>query len=384
MRTVSERWRQASSGVVQWTTLVDWSNDGGAHWHPATFVSGSVTADSTSQTRWSTSDLILSDVPTEEADPDALNPFTSRLRVRHGIQWSATETDRELLGMGIYRVAQVDDESDSDTVTVSGASFEQYLIASRFPAARKLPAENADSRVERLITEVLPKATIWWDRIEPEFLPTITADRDRWPVIDGNSSDPSIARALGGRIYCNGDGVWLVSPVPTLQDTPSWSAQTGEGGMLIKSTESLSNENVYNKVIARGESTEGNPTVQGIATDDDPYSRTYIGRTPDEGGFGECPRFYTSQLLATELQAARAARTILAPALGQRQQVSFDSLHDPRKEPGDVGLVTTKTGLQRVILDAVTYDLLGGPLQATTRTTAAQPDDSGDEEGSLE
>lgn len=363
MRDVSERWQQNVAGVNQWITELTWTNDGIFPDKPnAEYVSGTVTADSTSQVRWN-ADLEIRG----PAGVDTINGFTTRLRVNHGIEY--TPGDRELIGMGIYRIDSVDrSDNDPELLKISGLSFEQKAIDSRFSQPRTLPAGDASARLRTLILEAVPDATIWWDRVESIWVPKITVDRDRWPAIDGDASSPSLAKSLGARVFCNGDGVFIVAPTPALTDTPVWEANTGEEGMLVVSSEQLTAEGVYNRIVAAGESTDGTTSpVWARAQDEEPTSPTYIN-----GEFGIRPRFYTSQMIRTKRQAQAVANAQLAPYLGLKQQVSFDSLHDPRKEPGDVGIVHSELGDRKVILDSVTYDLAGGPLQCQTRTTATR------------
>lgn len=373
MRKVSARWRDSVGRVNRWITVVEWSNDGGLTWDEAGLVSGSVTASSTSQVRWSMA-LTVHGAPIGR---DGINPFTTRVRIRHGME------GEPLLGMGVYGVQSVQRSTDTpDQVQIGGLSFEQYLIKARFPEPFVLPRDEAKAQLQQLVTNVLSEAVFLWKKVDAgRMIPKITADRDRWAIIDGPRDSPSIARALGARVYVDGDGTWIIAKVPTIAAAPSWKADAGEGGVLITSTEELTRDGVYNMIVASGQSTDGEqpPVGPGIAMDLDPLSLTYALKSPDDGGFGRCPRFHASQMLTTVGQAQTAAEGMLAPYLGLKQQITFDSVHDPSKEPGDVGIVQTPDGPQRVILDAVTYDLLGAPLSCETRTTATRLDGSTEE-----
>lgn len=369
MRNVSRRFRDSIGRVVQWQTVVQWSNDGWVTWDEAGLSEeGSVTAASTSQIRWTMS-LTLVDVPVGRY---GINPFTTQIRIRHGM------AGEPLMGMGVYRVTSVIRSLvDEHLVEVSGSSFEAYVIAARYTRPWVIPADEAKNQLQTIIKGALPDADFVWRGIDHgRRLPKVTIERDRWPLVDGGRNSPSISRSLGARTYVDGDGTWIIAPVPTLADPPTWEAEAGEGGVLIGATEDLTNEGVYNVIVANGISTDGErpPVGPGVAMDTDPLSLTYALKTPNEGGFGICPRFHASQFLTTIGQCQVAAEGMLAPYLGLKQQVTFDSLHDPSKEPGDVGIVRTADGLQRVILDSVTYDLLGGPLQCQTRTTTTRLD----------
>lgn len=361
MRLASRRFAAALSSPNRWVTAVDWSNDGGQTWTPATFVSGTITESSLSITRWR-AELTLTDV---EQGADGINEYSTRLRVHHGLPG-------ELLAMGVYKVRSSSWTSDArHQVSVVGTSFECYMEAARFIVPRTFPAQRASLLVLSLLAEVHPSAQLDWALDEDPTLPKISEPRDRWPLIDGTRDAVSIARSVGARIYAGPTGGWIASPVPSLEDEAVWTVGVGEA--LLSHGESLTDEGVYNAVVAGGQPTDGSkPFAPGVAQDTDPSSPTYVGKSIDAGGFGLRPWFYTSQLLTTTAQAARAAQGMLAPLLGLRQQVDFSTVHDPRLQPGDVGIVTTVKGARRVILDEVTHDLAGGPTSAQTRTTASR------------
>jgi len=194
----------------------------------------------------------------------------------------------------------------------------------------------------------------------------VMVEQERWDLIDGQESSGSIAAAIGGRVIADADGGFVVIPVPTLEDAAVADIDPGPGGMLVNSTTELSADDVFNTVVADGSSVEG-VAVRAIVEDKDPLSPTYVYRPVSQGGFGRAVYFYSSPLLDTRAKAYDAARAKLAERLGMRQQVTLDQPHWPLFEPGDVVRVNGAA----VILDSVTYDLLGGPLQAETRTQRA-------------
>lgn len=356
MRAASARFQAQVGHWNRWETVVDWSNDGGQSWLPATFLSGNVVRSFQSQIHWKTS-LRLAGV---ELAADGVNAFSTQIRIRHGLPG-------ELLPFGQYKVTEAGYSSDDRAVLeVKGSSHEEYLLRARFVATRTFKAQRASTLAATLIREVIPSASIAWE-IEDTDLPRLTEARERWPLIDGDASATSIARALGGRIYAGPSGNWIARPTPTLYDAPVWEA--AEGGVLLSHGETLSDNGVYNIIVASGQSTDS-VFRPGVAMDLDPNSPTYVKRPVTEGGFGDHVRFYTSELLTSSSKAQKAAEAMLAPYLGLRQQITFSQAHNPLLEPGDVGIVYTINGPRSVLLDEVTYDLLGAPLSAQTRTTA--------------
>jgi len=340
-------------------TEVHFSNDGWRTSQEATFVDGTCTASALSQIRW-TCDLTLADVT---VGLDGLNGFSTQIRIDHGMK------GEPLLPMGVYKVSTTSWSDAGATVKVKGLSHETYLQAARFITARTLRPAAASARTAALIQEVIPGAIVAWE-VDDVYLPGTTVARDRWAFIDGNSSSPSIARSLGARIYAGPNGNWIASPVPTLSDEPVWEASSAD--VLLDFSEELTDEFVYNIVVADGQSTDTDtlPFPSGIAMDLDPTSPTYVNKPVTQGGFGQKPRFYKSELLRTQQQAQRAAEGMLAPLLGLRQSISFSQAHNPALEPGDVGTIHTSAGDRRVLLDELTYSLTGAPLTGQTRTTA--------------
>lgn len=371
MTIAATRFSSAIGGVTRWVTTVDWSVDGGGTWQPATFKGGSVTCSATSQVRWVCS-LKLADVPFGR---DGINPYQTRLRVRHGMRMSNHEPP-VMTGLGVYAVTSTQRSTGAeDEIEVTGESFEHYLIRSALVQPLAVGVRAASTLIRNLIQQVLPDAQVDFDlSVTDQLLPKMTIERDRWAMIDGSSDARSIAKSLGARVYPDENGVWRVMPVPSLQDTPVWEAHEGPGGVLLSMSEQLSNERVTNVQIVFG-SPDGDRVIgPGIAKDLDPTSLTYVGLGPDSGGFGEVPADpYTSQLITSRGQAVRVAQSRLASRLGLKQQLTFNTLHDPTKRPGQVGIVYGIT-TQRVILDSVTYDLspAPGPLQCQTRTTATR------------
>jgi hypothetical protein len=359
MRTTSRRFAATLADPSRWVTSVDWSNDGGVTWTPATFVSGTVTESALSQTRWR-ADLSLSGVTMGR---DGISPYTTRLRVRHG-------QPGEMLDMGRYRVVAAGYSSSARSVlSVTAESYESYLRSARLPKPRTIYGGSSRVIVESLIREILPSAAMAW-QLDDEAMPTTVIERDRWAFIDGPRDVTSVARRLGGRVYAGPTGDWVARPVPTLADDPAWEAAEGPGGVLLSHGETLSSEGVYNAVSVQGAPDNPKRGWAGrvVVVDSDPQSPTYFYRSPDHGGFGPCPRFYSSGLFTAESQAYRMGSGVLAQTLGLRQDVTWETLHDPRLQPGDVGIVHTALGPRTVLLDEVVHDLDGGPTSGTSRT----------------
>jgi hypothetical protein len=369
---VSERFKaRLGAQATQWANEILWTNDGRT-WQTARLVEGTVTRSLSDSVHWKAS-LTLAGV---SADWSSINPLNTRLRLRHGIQFA--RGDVELLSFGLYRVTSASQgDLPGSVVEVEAESYESFLVGAELERPTTYPATTAGDALRRAAEPVLGDATsISWDpRIEAKSdtsVPEVMIDTTPWDYIDGDGSSTSVAAAIGARVIADADGGLLVIPTPTLQNDPVVEVKRGRGGLLVSRSTELTADGVANTVIVTGASVDGLSVGPVIVRDTDPESPTYYARPISQGGFGPVVYRYTSSLLLTEAQCAEAGRAKLAERIGLRQQVTFDSGHNPLIEPGDVLVVD---GV-RVILDSVTYSLTGSNLQADTRAQMALEDGS--------
>lgn len=378
-RSVSKRWKETVEGVANWVTYVDWSTDGGVTWETAPeFYSGTVSCDTTSQVRWRASGLTIGGVPINQnatKTEDGINPFRTRFRIRHGLDYGFEE---ELIGMGVYRCRSAHESTtDEGRVVLSGESFESYFIkpAGAFPKPRHFSPQSVRTMMDKLIKEVVSNAVIVYrpgvDADTP--LPSLIGSEDRWDLINGQSDSPSLVRSIGARVFTGGDGEWIVSLPGSLGDTPTFESAITRN--QYSADRELSNQGVYNVVSVKAQTTDGKTKLPTqIILDDDPYSPTYARlKIDNEGGSGVMVRYYTSSLFTSTDQMIKTGRSILAQTLGLRQQVSFNRAYDPSIEAWDVGMADVPGGPQRVITDAMEYDLTGNSeMSGEARTTSSQ------------
>lgn len=364
------RWERTILGSPQWVTEITWSNDGGQSWDEATYISGSVTVDATNQIRWTTEGMQL----LAPYGWEGFSPFRTRMKIRHGLQYGPN--DRDLIGMGVYRITSASRQrSNPELITVSGASFEHYLIApwGASGKARQFASQSAQGLVENLIREVLPDATIAWRGVDiSTMVPALSTDGDRWQLIDGQTGSQSIARALGARVFCDGDGNWIISPRGAIEDPAVWSSKVGESE--IDATETVSLNGLYNIVAVYG-----TDPILGTAigpyqmADTDPFSKTNVNLPINKGGIGKSTLQYTSDIVTNPAQAMNTGSSILKDSRGLQQTISFSRLYDPRLRPDCAGTVDTGSGEQKSIFDSLTFDLTGQPIEdAVVRTTSTQ------------
>lgn len=362
MFQVSDRWLQSLS-LARYEPIAQWSPDRGETWHDLTVHGGSITAASTSQVRWTARGLIVSGASIGRR---ALSPYGSRVRVFMRMHYDRHTS--EIVPLGVYRVEDVTQQGlRSGRAQIDGLSLEAQVQDERFHAPRSLDIGPGEYWVRQLISEVLPEVAISW-RLDDTLIPQLVEERDRWGLIDGRSQSASIAKSLGGRVFCDSRGSFVAAPVPTLDNEPVWALAAGPGGALVEPQQTLSREGVFNQVVASGASESGKPPVgPAIASDDDPNSPTYY-----RGPFGAVPLFYTSKMLTTFQQCQAAALGLLAPRLGLRQTVSASSIVNYAIEPDDVITITMPEGHEENhIVDSVSFPLTGGTMSLQTRSTTS-------------
>lgn len=353
----------ANLGLVRWIPRVEWQTGHGAPWQPLDYLDGSVSAKSTSQVRWEGA-LRLSGAVTGRA---GIHPYGCRLRMFTGMWFGPN--DVEWVPLGRYRIEDVTTEGRNQIdFTAKIASLETQVQDARFHKPRVIDAGSSKFTVEKLIREALPEASVSW-QVPDTTLPQFTEERDRWGVLDGRSGDPSIARSLSARLFCDARGEFMMRAVPSLDDDPVWSLDYDDGGVLVAPQESLSREGVYNQIVVTGGSDTGDiPIGPAIASDEDPVSPTSA-----KGPFGQVPLFYNSKLITTYAQAQATALAMLAPRLGLKQTVTVDAMSNPALEPDDVISIRMPNGsVQNHVLDEITYSPTGGLMRVNTRATTSR------------
>lgn len=320
---------------------------------------GSITISTRNQWRWDCTVQLL-DAPWGR---DKINPLQTRFKIEQGLVHSAYEKP-EWVQLGRYAVTGQDrDTLDGRRARFQGKSYEHYLIRSSLVQPRTLRAGPASTALEGLIREVLPAARVYWDPAVDQSAwiasQTIT---DRWAAIEGDSESKSIAQALAARVFHDADGNWRVMPVASLEDAPTWEAIEGEGGVQLSGTESLTSEGVGNVAVVYGTPSSGAVLGPFIAKDTNPASLTYVGRSPDDGGFGEVPiNEYRTPFVTSNAQGMKVAQSRLAQNRGLRQQLGGEWRHNPLMRPDTVGSITSVDGPVKCILDSVVLDLSPAP-----------------------
>lgn len=293
------------------------------------------------------------------ADTSALlTPYRTELVLRRGFRWGSSTF---VVPLGVFVLGNVDIEEGEQgtTIALTGVDRAQRIARNRWRAPYVVPAGT------NITTAIATGLTDRWPNMPLDLAATSLVTPQA--VFDaGESSDPwrdfqSLAEAAGMVLDVSPAGAarLRVPPDPGSSAPVATYAQD-ESSTLLTTGRSLTSDDVYNGVVASGESSALNTPVQGEAWDTDPSSPTY-----HDSDF-EVPYFFTSPLLLTNDQCATAAATILQRVLGQSERVEWSNIVDPALDGFDVVCVTSEGAKIDALyaIEALTY-----PLAATEPMT---------------
>lgn len=330
-------------------------------------VSGSVTADATSQVRRSGSCVIGDPTMWPDVAVAPLSPAGSELGIDYGIAIPGRE-EPEWIPMILGPIQKATTTLPSTQVAVSVSDRSSWVAQDRLD----MPGQTVEgalvvAEITRLITESIPTAVVLDLTGNTTVAAVLEIESERWS--DGIEK---LADSIAAEVYADPLGRFIIRPQPTLDDPPVWLVNAGEGGVMVSADRELTREQVYNAVVARGERTDGTPPVWAKWTDDDPASPTFYG-----GRFGKRVRYYSSPLLTTVDQCYAAAAALGARAKGMVATIAVEQITNPALEPGDVVIVRLPSGQeQRHIVDALPIPIGTGSQKLTTRTVDALPGES--------
>lgn len=298
---------------------------------------GSVTVDRSQAIRRTCSITVPDPAVIPRTPADQLATYGATLRVARGVEYG--DGSQELVPLGVFRLDSVDGDVTEGPVTLQGKDLSARVADDKFTARYQ-----ASGTVVSAITGLIRRTIIGADiqaLIDDEPIGS------RWFDVEADPWEGcrEIAAAAGAEVYCNADGIFVISTLPELTETdPVWAVEATEGGVYISGSRAMSSDGVYNGVLARGENTsDGIPPVQYLAVDDDPSSPTYWS-----GPYGRRPMFYSSSTLTTTNACQKAARLKLAEARAPNSSGDISSLPNPALEPGDVIRVTHEDGTREL------------------------------------
>ncbi|MFJ3948973.1 DUF5047 domain-containing protein [Streptomyces libani] len=291
-------------------------------------ISGTVTADRGAACRRTCSIVIPDPSLIPRTERDKVSVYGSYVVLRRGMDLGGGQ--REMIPLGQFRIDDISGDVHTGPVTLGGKSFEAYLSDDKFTAPTTTRGYGlVSTAIGYLVSSSMPSLVLDTTRLVDTACGVATWD------VEGDRLEAirEVARAAGCEVYCNADGALVVAPLPDpLLTMPVWEIRTGARGNMIKAERSMTSQNVYNGVLARGENSESDSgPVSALVTDDDTSSPTYWG-----GPFGHRPRFISSSTLTTTGACQAAATYELASARRPNATADLSALPNPALEPGDV------------------------------------------------
>lgn len=323
------------------------------------FDSGSVTIDG--RRDGARRSLSLSCTP-EDSVWSILNTPGIELFVQRGLVIDGAE---ELVPLGMFVIdADIDEDADGK-VSVSAADRSQRISRNGWEDPYAVAAgTDVGTAIAAILTDRWPECPIGFSTLGVTVAAQVVfqADAESDPWKDAKA----LAEAVGYELYFDGTGTAQVMAVPDPMSAPvAATYYGGEQSIVVEQTRTSILSAVRNGVIARGEGSDVDVPLRGVAWDDDPTSPTYI-----YGPLGKIPAHIASPLLTTQEACDAAAATHLSKIRGRSEQLAWSLIANPAHDAFDVIEFDEDGTRRRFMLDALTVPLLvTEAMPATARET---------------
>jgi len=292
---------------------------------------------------------------------DLLSPYGNEIFVRRGVYADSTIV---WVPLGYYRIQEGNQpDTPAGPITITGLDRMAGLIDARLLAPRQYLATHTVRFVfDDLVKEIYPAASIRFDDPLMEFSAlgrSIESEDSRYDLLR------EIATSFGKVMFWDTSGVLRVESAPDPSE-PVWNFMAGRrDGVLLEASRSVSRDGVYNAVVATGEGAGGDvDPVRGVVWDDNVYSPTYFF-----GRFNQVPKYYSSPMIVSQVQAVAAARAMLQRNLGFPYNVSFQISPNPAVRPFDPIKIMFEDGeVNTHVVESITIPLTSdAAMNGTTR-----------------
>jgi hypothetical protein len=290
---------------------------------------------------------------------DTLAPFGNELRLYRGVKF--TNGSIEYVPLGVFVMTDVVISDTNDGVSISITGEDRSLIISR--AKWTAPYQMVSGTLEASLTAMLQNR---WTDVQTSFVTTnVTVNQVVWGT--ESNQDPwqdavYLAQLVGYDLYFDVLGVAVLRRFPSLDaSTVVATYEEGQGTLITSLDRSMSSKETYNGVIYTIEGSQVTTPIRVEVWDEDTTSPTYR-----YGVFGNAPTFVTTNLLATEAEAIKAATSLLDTYRGAQESINWGSIVDPTLDVNDVVYIKTagsKTD-RLVIIDEL--DIPMSPLASMT------------------
>jgi len=255
-----------------------------------------------------------------------LAPYGYELALYGGLVFA--DGTPELLPLGVFPLQKSAFEGEGLAAEIELKDRMQRVADARLEEDFEIaPGTNWATAIQSLINAGVPG-------LKYRFCSTPHASATTVVPAESDRAEQALrmAKAIGCRLFFDGLGELVMVPEPNFDDaTPVWTLSDGEGGLLSATRLELDREKAYNRTIAYGQHPSLAGSVpRGAATDDDPQSPTYY-----YGPFGQKPRFYASEFITTDAQAAQAAKAIQASESGIARGLTIEFVPNYALEPLD-------------------------------------------------
>lgn len=253
---------------------------------------------------------------TPSSPQSPLAPYGQTLQVT--VLVASTITDETWVQpVGTFLITAV--ETDSSSVSVTGKSLLQHCEEDRLTAPTT-PRQGGTlaSELSRLVAGYMPVS------VDDQLVDRACPSSMSW----GESRIDAlyeIADTWPARLREGMDGVlYVLPPVDEITTVPARLLTDGEGGTVVGAPRSLARDQVYNRVVARGQDQDdqGKATFQAVADQE-------TGPLAVSGPYGVVTRFYSSPLITSTAVAASTARTMLAQSVRRTSTVPVEHAPDP-------------------------------------------------------
>lgn len=324
-------------------------------------IGGDVILDGTAAVR-STLDLVTTGAGMWPTRADSLlAPYGNEIFIERGLFYRDDLV--EYKSLGYFRINTPEQEDPPDgPIRITGKDRMGVIVKARLISpVQFLAGASLGYVVTTLVQQVYPSAIVEWDDATDEVVLTrsLIADDDRYEFLD------KLVRSSGKIWYWDHRGVLVIKTAPSAT-TPVWDIHAGPGGVLLKVSRRLTDEDVVNAVVASGEAVDSYDPPRGVAYDSNPLSPTYYS-----GRFGPVPGFLTSAAISTKAQAEAAAEAELRRRMGLPYNMDLSAVPNPALEPYDcVSVRVGREGRRTFVLDSLTIPLTDA--QAMTASTREQ------------
>lgn len=366
MQSVSANFLAAVQGSTKPTFYADlWKSNNFIRTLPLEVGSCSVSFDQDSDVQGSGSIVVLDNdgTLTPTSMGDNLTPFGSVVNIKAGFKLpSAVE---EIVSLGWFLVQDMEIEEawqsysregvtnlvrKGSRISISLVDFMQKVVDYKFLVPTQPTQATAWAEIVYLVQDVVGTQTPTFSGYVDLPIPsTLTYGEDRMEAVK------SLASVLAAEPVMLPNGKLTLKPLNPVKSAGITAPTFGWNINVTQYKKSLSRDDVYNIVVARGKSDNDNVGLIAYAIKTD-------GPTSFYGAVGPRPIFYDTDLLTSNIAVKAYADAQLATlAVRQSQVVPISALPNPAIELGDYADLTIQGAKQPVSARVVgfTYKDIG-------------------------